>query len=280
MDKPKVEELINELGFRCRNMFSRESIERGMNFTPRATDIFISTAPKAGTTWCMQICHTLRTAGHMDFDEITCVVPWDEAAGTTGQDLDAEQIANPRLFKSHCTYDQITKGARYIYVARNPSDCLVSFYHFIVPYFGYSEDDISFEDFASIFFFKGQSSHGSIFPHLLSWWKERENPNVLWLFFEDLKEDLPACVRKIADFMHIPLTAELEGIVLEKASFRYMREHASQFDDHFVRNAAYAHLQLTDSEGFKVGKGTSLCLSPLITILLCCSFSFFPFLVF
>ena len=194
----------------------------------------------------------------MDFDEITCVVPWDEAAGTCGWDLDADQIATPRLFKSHCTYDQIAKGARYIYVARNPSDCLVSFYHFIVPYFGYSQQDISFEDFAELFFFSGSSAHGSIFPHLLSWWKQRENPDVLWMFYEDLREDLPACVRRIADFMGINLTEELLAVTLENSSFRFMRDRAPQFDDHFVRNAAYVTLKLTDEEGFKVGKGTVL----------------------
>ena len=39
-----------------------------------------------------QICHALRTQGSMDFDEITCVVPWDEGALECGQDLDVEQV--------------------------------------------------------------------------------------------------------------------------------------------------------------------------------------------
>ena len=33
------------------------------NFKPRATDVLITTAPKAGTTWMQQILHQLRSGG-------------------------------------------------------------------------------------------------------------------------------------------------------------------------------------------------------------------------
>lgn len=51
-----------------------------------------------------QIVHQLRTGGDgdMEFDEISCVVPWIELAGDLGQDLDAEQRKNPRCYKTHC----------------------------------------------------------------------------------------------------------------------------------------------------------------------------------
>ena len=37
-----------------------------------------------------------------------------------------------------------------------------------------------------------------------------------------------------AAFLDIPLDAELRAITNEKASYKYMSAHASQFDDHFV----------------------------------------------
>ena len=61
-------------------------------FSPKATDVFITTYPKCGTTWMTQICHMLRTNCDMDFGEITEVVPWDILALDCGQRLDAPQV--------------------------------------------------------------------------------------------------------------------------------------------------------------------------------------------
>ena len=165
------------------------------------------------------------------------------------------KVANPRVFKSHCPRDKVAKGAKYIYVARNPGDVLVSFYHFLIPYFKVSVDDIPFEVFSDLFFFGAKSSHGFFFNHLLGWWEVRDDPNVLWLFFEDLKEDLPQCVEKISKFMGIELTDELKSIVLENSSFEFMKKHSRHFDDHFVRNTVLKKLGMETEEGFSVGKG-------------------------
>jgi len=39
-----------------------------------------------------------------------------------------QQVAAPRLFKSHETASDVPAGARYVYVARNPLDAFVSFH--------------------------------------------------------------------------------------------------------------------------------------------------------
>ena len=48
------------------------------SWRPRPTDVVITPYSKCGTTWLQQIFHTLRTGGDMDFDDISCVVPWIE----------------------------------------------------------------------------------------------------------------------------------------------------------------------------------------------------------
>ena len=45
----------------------------------------------------------------MDFDDISRVVPWIETSPALGLDLNAEQRANPRAFKSHLEYEQLPK---------------------------------------------------------------------------------------------------------------------------------------------------------------------------
>jgi len=67
----------------------------------------------------------------MDFEEITEVIPWDVLALDCKQDLNSEQKYFPRCFKSHEQYQHIAKGGRYIYIARNPLDAMLSFFKFL-----------------------------------------------------------------------------------------------------------------------------------------------------
>lgn len=142
----------------------------------------------------MQIVHALRTGAEIEktmaFGEITEVVPWDVLAHDCGQDLSEPQCAVPRAFKSHATWENICKGARYVYVARDPLDAFYSFYKFLPAYTNLKPGDITQEQFAEAIF-AGVSHSGQIWHHFLSWWEQRTNPDVMWIFYEDLKEDLP-----------------------------------------------------------------------------------------
>ena len=81
------------MAMRNKAMHSEESVRVGRAFQPQPSDVFVVTYPKCGTTWVTQILHALRTAGSMDFGEITEVVPWDILAHDCGQKLDAAQAA-------------------------------------------------------------------------------------------------------------------------------------------------------------------------------------------
>lgn len=96
------------------------------------------------------------------------MVPWTKFAGNCGIDINAEQIGNPRLFKSHESYDLIPKNAKYIYVARDPRDACISFYHFALNWvhvsavilnacvfdmlLQMSPDEVALEDFVDVLF--------------------------------------------------------------------------------------------------------------------------------
>ena len=111
-------------------MHSPASVANGREFTPRASDVFIVTYPKCGTTWMTQLCHQIRCVRHarklgmpasataspassdesadagvpsscfsMRFGEITEVVPWDILAKDCDQSLDDEQfLTGPEAF--------------------------------------------------------------------------------------------------------------------------------------------------------------------------------------
>ena len=237
-------------------MTTEKSIKVGRSFKPRPSDVFIVTYPKCGTTWVTQICHSLRSEGDMSFGEICEVVPWDVLAYDCKQDLDAEQTAEPRLFKSHEPYEVVAKNvdapAKYIHVARDPYDAFVSFYHFLPNYMGIPDGEISLEEFCDSIF-AGVSNHGQIWNFYVSYLKAMESvaDRVLWVFYEDLKRDLPKEIKRIAAFMEIPLTKEFLDKVAHQASFEFMSEHHSKFDDHFVFGMCKTRMGMVEDPNFK-----------------------------
>ena len=82
--KRKHEIAWDLMAMRNNAMHSDESVRVGRAFQPQPSDVFVVTYPKCGTTWVTQILHALRTAGSMDFGEITEVVPWDILAHDCG----------------------------------------------------------------------------------------------------------------------------------------------------------------------------------------------------
>eukprot|EP00746_Dinoflagellata_sp_MGD_P114128 gnl/MRDRNA2_/MRDRNA2_50715_c0_seq1.p1 gnl/MRDRNA2_/MRDRNA2_50715_c0~~gnl/MRDRNA2_/MRDRNA2_50715_c0_seq1.p1 ORF type:complete len:345 (-),score=70.09 gnl/MRDRNA2_/MRDRNA2_50715_c0_seq1:29-988(-) len=218
---------------RNQNMHEEESIRCGRTFKPRSTDVFVVTYPKCGTTWMTQICHQLRTRGDMDFDEITVVCPWDIQAVLCGQDLDADHVANPRVWKSHERAGDVAQGAKYIHVCRHPDDAFISFYRFLPGWMGIADGEITAKEFAEAVF-GGVSHSGGIWDYYVGWWERRNDPNVLWVCFEDMKEDLRREITRVAKFMDIPLTEELLAIVEKNSSIGFMGERSGQFDDHWM----------------------------------------------
>jgi len=226
---------IAEMREVLKNFATPEGWQRGLDYKPDPTDIFIVTPPKCGTTWMQQIVHGLRTRGSMDFDEITRVVPWINMAHDMGIDIDAPQVAHPRAFKTHEALDEVPKGGKYICVVRDPQDALVSDYYFMEGMF-FEKGTISFEDFARAFFIPSRDVH----KHILAFWNRRSDGDVLPLCYENMKADLARTIERVAEFIGIPLDDELKQIVLKQSDIQFMQEHKDQFEDHIIRKARSA----------------------------------------
>ena len=84
-------------------------------------------------------------------------------------------MSSPRSFKSHAHYEMMSGGqpvqspAKYIYVARNPKDTVVSLYYHTKGFkdYEYNGDWNYFFDR----FIDGTCESGSWFDHVLGWWK-------------------------------------------------------------------------------------------------------------
>ena len=249
--KPKRAESLKELEEIQGKLFSPEEFGKGLKLKLRPDDVIISPFGKSGTTWLQQIVHTLRTRGDMDFDDISRVVPWIETSSALGIDLDAEQKSNPRAFKSHLDYETIPKGGKFIVSIRNPEDALNSMYKFMEGWF-IEPGSISLEEFALKRFIASQS----YWKHLASWWAHRNDTNVLMLCYEQMTVDPDALIRRVAEFIDVPLDDELLAITLEHSSFSYMLEHKDRFDDALMRALSETKANLPKgSDSSKVRKG-------------------------
>src|SRR4051812_7785374 len=224
------------------------------SFRPRATDVVISPYGKCGTTWLQQIFHTLRTRGDMAFDDISRVVPWIEPSALLGIDLAAPQRAEPRGFKSHLRHDLLPKGGRAIVSLREPKDALVSMYRFMEGWL-FEPGSIPIGEYAS-FWMTGGLPGGDIWTHLLSWWAQRDNPDVLLLTYEHTLADPERAIRSVAAFCGIALDDALLALTLEHSSLGFMLAHKDRFDDLLMRQLLAARCGVPlDSDAAKVRTG-------------------------
>ena len=89
----------------------------------------------SGTTWVQEIIWQMYNEGAINSEHILKRVPFLETA-TSGMLPDPKTLPSPRLLKSHLSYNNTPKSGskdkqcKYIYIARNPKDVAVSFFHF------------------------------------------------------------------------------------------------------------------------------------------------------
>ena len=244
---------LKEMKERSHGFISEEGTRLAMAFQPRPSDIFISPFSKCGTTLLQHIVHGLRSRGDMSFREISDVVPWLIAAHDLGVDLEAQQPF-PRAFKSHKSWYDIPKGARYIVSFRDPKDALISRYRHLEGWF-FEPDSISISDFARDYY--GNPEPHGFWRHLRSWWDRREDQAVLLLCFEDMIQDISRTVGTVAKHCRIKSDPRLLEIVERQSSLDFMKAHITHFDDGPLRERSekvFGFPSGSDSLKVRVGK--------------------------
>ena len=115
--------------FRLPMGFTPENFDSGITYQAQEKDTFIVTYPKCGTTWTQHIIWMLSHDGKpLPLDKnINLEVPHLEEVGGDF----VKYLSKPRFIKTHLTYNltPYNPDTKYIYVARNPFDCAVSFYY-------------------------------------------------------------------------------------------------------------------------------------------------------
>ncbi|XP_072553361.1 sulfotransferase family 1, cytosolic sulfotransferase 5 [Salminus brasiliensis] len=198
-------------------------------------DLLIATYPKAGTTWTQEIvdlilnkgneekCRRAPTSVRMPFLEMTSLDPSN--SGITK----LESMEPPRVIKTHLPIQLVPRsfweaGCKVIYVARNPKDSVVSYFHFDRMNLTQSEPGPWPEYLEK--FMKGQLAWGSWYDHVKGYWREKQkNKNILYLFFEDMKEDPAQEVLRIAEFLGQDVSRSVVDNIVQLTTFATMRDN-------------------------------------------------------
>ncbi|KAB5558898.1 hypothetical protein PHYPO_G00022550 [Pangasianodon hypophthalmus] len=199
----------------------------------REDDVMLVAYPKCGCNWMVGVLRKIMTTcGYTVPDR----PPLIEFYPPDTQKIVA-QAPSRRLLASHLHPDDIpvsfkTSKTKMLVVFRNPKDTAVSYYHFTNknPVLPNAESwDKFFSDFIT-----GEVGWGSYFDHALGWEKHMDDPNVLIVTFEELKENLLEGVKKIADFFSFTLTDEQIKAITGESTFRAMQSSSETSHGNFA----------------------------------------------
>ncbi|XP_050345432.1 sulfotransferase 1B1-like [Nymphalis io] len=222
---------VGPKGYFLPHSFRKEALNI-YNMDIRPTDVFVTSYPRSGTTWTQEL--VWMVANDLDYEKsnkipLTERYPFlefsvyvhpimkkrfhDENCNSEHKlklleyvsQPATEQLAispSPRFVKTHLPLSLLPPSlldtAKVIYVARDPRDVAVSFFHLnkSMRTQGYIGDFKTYWQF----FIKDLHHWTPYFEHVKESWEKRHHPNMMFLFYEELSKDLRAAVERVSKF--------------------------------------------------------------------------------
>lgn len=222
---------------------------RWSNFVHRPGDVFVCTSPKCGTTWTQTIVATLLFPNGIPSSTVMDLSPWIDARFTPIEEVlfRLEAQTHRRSIKTHTPADGIPwwSDASYIVVVRDGLDACMSFLNHlsnmrseVVMELATSAAADGIEltggfplDDVHAFFAAWMAPPGVWFEHLNSFWAHRDDPNVLFVHFDDLKSDLDGEMRRIAAFLDVDIDESLWPELVDSCTFASMKARSAEIGD-------------------------------------------------
>ncbi|KAL1477274.1 hypothetical protein MTO96_035864 [Rhipicephalus appendiculatus] len=185
-------------------------LREGLKFRAKKGDLVQTTFPKSGTHWLLYITHLILREGHPITTYEEFVKEWRFLEYMDIKDFSSSLPL--RTFVTHMMLDKrmMTEEGKYVYIARNPWDVCVSFYHMATNMSTFEFQNGTFEDFVDTFV-SGNFGYGDYFEHVAAGYALREEPNVFFVTYEELKKNTREVALRLAYFL-----GEKYGRALEK----------------------------------------------------------------
>ena len=216
-------------------------------FEFRDDDIIVGTYQKAGTTWVQQILAQFIFNGETEGLPVGDISPWLDLRLPPLEVKLPDIIAQEhrRFLKTHLPVDALVyePKAKYIYIARDGRDIgwsLFNHHHALNDIFYDGIDELPYlapplprphtEDVHEYFL---DWLAGDGFPfwpfweNIRSWWEIHDLPNMYFLHFQNLVDDMEGTMRKLAAFIDIEIDESKWDLMVHHCTFDYMKSNAT-----------------------------------------------------
>ena len=224
---------------------------RWNRFTPRPGDIFVCTPPKCGTTWMQAIVAALLFQDGAAPGPLWEISPWIDARfepiDVVAARLDAQTFR--RAIKTHTPADGIPwyPAASYIVVGRDGRDAFMSFLNHMrnlrpetvmelamtAPAEGIdvTAGGLPPVDDVHEFFAWCMNENPMWFEHVASFWSHYREPNVLFVHFNDMKDNLDRQMRRVAAFLGVEVDEDRRAELVDRCTFASMKARSNEISD-------------------------------------------------
>lgn len=217
------------------------------DFAFRDDDVVIATYGKSGTTWTQQIVGQLLFGGDPNVN-VSELSPWlDLRVPPKEMKLPAVEAQTHRRFlKTHLPVDALvfSDRAKYIYIGRDGRDVIWSMHnhHFNANELWFSALNDSpgrvgppipratgdMREYFRTWLDGNGEPFWPFWENIRSWWEVRDLPNVHIVHFEDMKRDMAAEIRAIADFLEVEVDPAIWPQIVRHCSFDWMKANAAR----------------------------------------------------
>ncbi|NXL38890.1 ST6B1 Sulfotransferase, partial [Glaucidium brasilianum] len=226
MSNPSEAELIHRFkGISFTTRSSPELLKSLDTFDAREDDVLLVSYPKSGTHWLAGVITKLYNT------QVILTSPIE--FGDISKLEELNKLSLKRIIPTHLDYNMLppnfkNKKCKMIYISRNPKDTAVSMYH----YYRDNPNLPTIDTWTAFFdlFLKGDVVCGSWFDHFLSWEEHANDKNILFLFYEDMKKDLPKIVKEISLFLGLNVSDNDIQDICRQSSFSEMKSDTEKND--------------------------------------------------
>ncbi|CAK1545176.1 unnamed protein product [Leptosia nina] len=236
----------------------RNYAEKYYNLEVRPSDVFVFSFPRSGTTWTQELvwlvvndldyktANKIALTDRYQFLEYIHSYTDERKRSLYEQHKNDEEklklvdvalqsavdvlptLPSPRFIKSHLPLSLLPPNsldAKLVYVARDPRDCIVSYYHFTNS-LKLVEPQKDFKVFWNAIV-KNLQPWTPFFENVKEAWEQRHHPNLLFIFYEDLRKDLLSSVRRVCDFFGKKYSDEQLEKLCDHLRFENFRKNTS-----------------------------------------------------